>query len=95
MDVVQKRKEDNTYCLAFDTAKGYFEQNEMEIPDFNPASSVCGSTEFSNLFEFGLDDGKAGTGKVLQITDTLDFTVVLLTVLSCKCKMQRYCSCRL
>ena len=60
------RKDDNTYCLAFDTAKRYFEQNEMEIPEFNPASSVCGSTEFSNLFEFDLDDCKAGTVRLVR-----------------------------
>ena len=49
MDVVQRRKDDPVYLVAFDGAKAYFVDNEMEIPDFNPSSSVVGETEYSFL----------------------------------------------
>lgn len=47
MDVVQKRKSDPAYLVAFDSAKTFFIENEMEIPDFNPPRSVSGETEYS------------------------------------------------
>ena len=47
LDIVQKRKNDPAYLVAFDSAKAFFLDNEMEIPDFNPPCSVSGETEYS------------------------------------------------
>lgn len=49
--VVQMRKDNPLHMAAFDAAKAYFLEKEMEIPDFNPPSSVVGETEYCHSLD--------------------------------------------
>ena len=64
--VVQKRKDDPAYLVAFDQAKAYFLEHEMEIPDFNPSCSVLGQTEFSDLLTLRVCLGQGLQGSIVS-----------------------------